>query len=629
MDYAADIGRRIRRQPRARLVFWATLAFIIFVAYPRLRDGMHRGGHNAILLTPPDKKVIPQCSQVSSKEIEKLQAARHMTIHTYRSGTHLADSQEVNEAVALCMIAAIPQSMPEMGVFKDVPVLGQGPDNIHLYINSSSILIPLPPMRPLPSQPSAQMQLAPEAVLYYAEVKLKDPGVYEISAEREFANWRWAKQWRCDLHNNSVDFITGHQALLSPGAAKLEQMQKLQEVNLIVNDGSLFEPRPIERTNIHPPAISVNYNTHPDLPNSGKKRCTALPNFSEKQGRWYNATDFPNMPEGLADEWGFIYVPDDCELDYFTDLDTANCLENKTIHVFGDSNARRISRAIVSGGRWCHDPKEKCQSEDWGQDVLKVVWNDLFNTLMEETESPEHNGQFELNDGQPFSFGRRSKLSFNFLQSIAYHSGDWLKAFYDENDFWVSHPDPVIPVVFDPAQIHAGAKARHKPDQPKPDLVVIAIGAWDEAFDEKFDDFEQTAPYFRDAIMKAYPDVRTKLALRLSQGHCCRRNWTQDIRRFSGLRIEQMGNIFRAAFDVENGTAMKGRMLTVDASGMAGRPEVVNDYGGVGSNHQRAAHSRLEAQILFNKICVRDHSGRAIWKEDNNTTQITQTLQRI
>lgn len=621
MDYVADVGRRARRQPRSRLVFWAALAFIIFVAYPRLRDGVHRGSHNAILLTLSDAQVIPQCSQVPIRELERLQKARHMTIHTYRSGIHLAESQEVNEAVALCVIAAIPQAMPEMGYFKDAPVLGQGPDNIHLYINSSSILLSLPPMLPLPSQPSAQMQLAPEAILYYAEVKLKETGIYEISAEREFANWRWAKQFTYDLQNNSIDFITGHQTFLSPEIATLELKEKLEQVNKITNDGSIFEPCPIERINIHPSTISVNYNSHPDLPNSGKKRCTALPTFSEKQGRWYNATDFPNMPEGLADEWGFVYGPDDCELDYFTDLDTAHCLENKTISVFGDSNARRISRAIVSGGRWCHDPQEKCQSEDWGQDVLKIVWNDLFNQLMEETESPEHNGQFELNDGQPFDFGRRTKLSFNFLQSIAFHPGDWLKTFYDGNDFWLADPqDPPRPVLFDPAQIHAGAKARQTPGKPTPDLVIVAIGAWDEAFDSTFADFEMTAPYFRDAILEAYPDVQTKLALRLSQGHCCRRNWTQDLRRFSGLRIEQMGNIFRKVFEVENGTAMKGRMVTVDASGMAGRPEVVNDYGGVGSNHQRAAHSRLEAQILLNKICVRDHNGKATWKDDKNAT---------
>lgn len=556
---------------------------------------------------------------VPRKELERLQAAKEKTLHVYRSGSQLLDNQQVHEAVTLCILAAMPQSFPEVGHFKDVPVAGRGPDSIHLYLNSSSVLITTPPMQPLPSQPSTAMQLAEESIIYYTELRLKDPGTYEISAEREFANWRWAKQYTADPDNHIIRFPTGYTAYLSN--ATMTDHEKLAEANYVANDGKPVNPQPISPANIHPARIVVDYDLHPDLPGTARKRCSSLSGFSAEKGRWYNATEYPNLPQALADEWGFIYTPDDCILDYITDTDMTSCLANKNVHIFGDSNARRLSRAILSGGRWCHDTTLRCQSEDWGDDVQKVVWNDLFNTLLEETETPEHNGQFELNGNKPFSFGRNSTLSFSFLQSIAMVPADWLSAFYAPSDYTLANS--TLPVPFDPEQIHPNAKPRHPEGQPTPDLVVIAIGAWDEAFDPAFSTFERTVPHFRDAILQAYPDVSTKLALRLSQGHCCRRNYTEDLRRFSGTRQQHFGDIMREAFDIETGHAMGGRMVVLDASGLAGRPEVVNDFGPVGSNHQRAAHSRLEAQILLNRLCERDHEGRAVWREQSRMEMLT------
>lgn len=615
MGYGSDSVRRVRRQPKSRYVLIA-FVLILFWGFPKLRSGWQRRGHYPILFRQVDGQDFPECVKIPTAELERLQAGDEMAVHTYRSGNHLSEGQEINEAARICVVAVMPQSMPEYGYFKDVPVGARGPDSIHLYLNSSSVLVTTPPMRPLPSQPSAEMQLARESILYGTELKLKDPGIYEIRAEREFKNWRWAKQWRADLMNNSVHFIAGYELSIANWTDDMGMKEKLEEVNTIVNDGTVFNPQIVDIGNIHPRSINVDYDAHPDLPGQHMQRCTLLPGFSAEKGRWFNASDFPNMPVGLADEWGFIYQPDECHLDYFTDLDMANCFENKAINVFGDSNSRRLSRSIMSGGRWCPNSaaEDKCQKEDWGGAVLKVAWNALFNQLMEETETPEHSGQFELGDRKPFDFGKGSKLTFRFLQSIALAPNDWMDAFYDPKDYEPTSSNPYQMTAFDPYQIRPGAKGRDDPDTPTPDLVIIAIGSWDEAFDESFETFERTAPYFRDAILEAYPDTKTRIALRLSQGHCCRSNWTEDLRRFTGTRIQHFGDIMRDVFEVEGGNAMKGRMVMLDASGMAGRPEVVLDYGGVGSNHQRAAHARLEAQILYNRLCERDHEGKAVWK---------------
>lgn len=611
MAAAADLGRRLRRIPGFRMLSWGAVACLFLFALSHLRRSLVERTRHAIVLAEVDSTLIPECAQVPPARLAQLQGSTQMNIHTFRGGAQLAPEQKISNLVPVCIIVAVPQSPPAVGVYKDVPVEGHGPDLIHLYVNSTWVRMPIPPLKPFPGQPAVLELQAQGAILYYVELALTDPGAYEISAEREYKNWRWAKQWWHNKTESAVHFLTGH---VEPVADIEDVVEKIMEVNRVIHDGVPLDPVPVAPSKVHPPTINVVGRKHPDLPGAEKKRCSALSGFEAGQGRWYKQDAFPNLPTDLADEWGFIYMPDDCTLDYFTPLDVTNCLAGKTIQVFGDSNSRRLSRAIMSGGRWCHNTTARCQHEDWGDHVVKAVFNFDRETLDEEIEKPEHNGQFELNDKKPFSWGKNSVLYFSFMQSIVMAPKDWLSAFYDPADFTIAEEGELIP--FGARQIRPGAVPRAPTDMAQPDLVVVGVGAWDEAFDETYQQFEDTLPTFRDTLLTAYDPLKTKLALRLSQGLCCRRNFTEDLRRFSGGRIAKMLSIIREAWRIESGRAWDGRVAVLDASGMCGRPEVINDYGIVGSNHQRASHVRLELQILLNQVCERDHEGVAVWKDD-------------
>jgi len=614
MGFISTIDRRLRRQLGTRVFAWTAICFFLFFALPTLRT---RWNARQSLLAAPlafgekERLLLPQCSLVPPTELHRLQTKVDMSVHSYRGGVLLRTDEPVTVPASLCVLVAVPQTKPESGIYKDIPVPGEGPDLMHLYFNTSDVRVSIPPLKPFPAQAGVELQQTTGAIVYYTELKLPDAGTYDISAEREFKNWRWAKQWYHNGSTNAVHFLTGH---IEPLKNTTDDVEKIMEVNRVIHDGKVFDPEPIISENIFPQQIVARSATS-DKP--AKTRCNALSGFDAQKGRWYRQADYPHLAEGMADEWGFVYDLDECSLEYFTDVDVTDCLAGKTIHVFGDSNSRRLSRAIMSAGRWCRDVTMRCQTEDWGDAVHKVVWNASTSTLDEEMETPEHNGQFELNDRKPFFWGKNTTLYFNFMQAIVMAPKDWLSNFYDPGQFTVGEEGVLIP--FTPDQIVPGAHARRPTDMPKPDLVVVGIGAWDEAFDWTYDDFARTVPHFRDALLQAYPDsLETKLALRLSQGHCCRRNWTEDLRRFSGGRIAKFGEIIRESWQIENGHGMGGRVAVVDASGMSGRPEVVNDFGAVGSNHQRAAHTRLEAQILLNQVCARDGNGKAVWKEEGN-----------
>lgn len=160
----------------------------------------------------------------------------------------------------------------------------------------------------------------------------------------------------------------------------------------------------------------------------------------------------------------------------------------------------------------------------------------------------------------------------------------------------------------------AGAKARWPSSKAKPDLVVVAIGTWDEQFSHYFADMEKAAPAFRDAILEAFPD--SIIVLRLSHGVCCQRFFIENYR-ISGARFQHWNDIMRKVWKVnEAGThAMDGRVLVLNSGPFGGTKDERVDYKNHFSPHLRFSRVRTEVQMLLNTVCTKDEkTGKARWR---------------
>ncbi|KAG0180609.1 hypothetical protein DFQ28_004945 [Apophysomyces sp. BC1034] len=95
----------------------------------------------------------------------------------------------------------------------------------------------------------------------------------------------------------------------------------------------------------------------------------------EVKGSWINKTDYQEaypldyygmFAEAQEDhvENNRFFVPDGCRMPLISIGQAAQCLDQRTIHVWGDANVRRNLKAFSSGNRWCKDITDDCVCND-------------------------------------------------------------------------------------------------------------------------------------------------------------------------------------------------------------------------------------------------------------------------
>ena len=151
----------------------------------------------------------PLCAQVPRDEISRLQRYRAFSVHSFASGAPISPSLQLNPGTDICILISVPQKN-HSAPWKDVPVPGKGPDNLHIFVNSSDIELSFQPPRPLPHQANLDQSFVKDAsLLYFVETRLYHGGEYEVYVDHEWANWRWANQWWNDFEHSLIRYPTG------------------------------------------------------------------------------------------------------------------------------------------------------------------------------------------------------------------------------------------------------------------------------------------------------------------------------------------------------------------------------------------------------------------------------------
>lgn len=519
------------------------------------------------------------CSSIPDDVRQRLDQANKPTIQVVSGGQLINQkTKDLNASISVCILIAVPQKEFRNGSYPDAPVPGKGPDSIHMVLNSTDVIVSFPPLLPLPGQEEAiAKSYHPGNIIYYAETRIMTAGTYTVQADIEFSSWLWTQE----LH-------------LGP--------------NLTIFTKTGEDPGDYGGDHGYHPKYIPHYNITVGGPRHLPARPPCDNETSAGEGRWYRYQSFPVMDRTLVDEWGYGWQGDQCHMDTYSPIDTLDCMEGKTVHLFGDSMCRRLGKTLMSGGKWCLDPWDKCQDEDdqWGGTIPKIDVDEYGGIVINEVE---RGGHWERYDDSPLYFGKNTSLYFNFVTALAGSSGTWMSSLFDEEDRFLMD-GAGTELAPDAMDFKPGAIPRPPPAMPKADLVILGFGAWDQAFTDQFDFYEEQLYRFRDAFLQAYPD--TPIILRLANQFCCRQT-VEMFRRYTGGRIQEFDARTRKVFRVEGATAMDGRIMVVDPQMMNGRADVIHDYHFSKANHPRASHVRVEGQMILNSLCKRNKEGKAEW----------------
>ncbi|ORY98448.1 hypothetical protein BCR43DRAFT_561948 [Syncephalastrum racemosum] len=81
-----------------------------------------------------------------------------------------------------------------------------------------------------------------------------------------------------------------------------------------------------------------------------------------------------------------LFVPDHCRPQYISIGQAAQCLLDKTVHVYADANVRRNLKAFASGNRWCNDHQDQaCVCNDDAEKHEKWVTDPTVPLVINET----------------------------------------------------------------------------------------------------------------------------------------------------------------------------------------------------------------------------------------------------
>ncbi|KAL1923795.1 uncharacterized protein VTP21DRAFT_8775 [Calcarisporiella thermophila] len=426
--------------------------------------------------------------------------------------------------------------------------------------------------------------------VYEAEVRLLDPGTYQIFTRWEYRDGRWNYDTAPLVPYIPVE-------LPSPDGLRLRVVDEDEKPKERKDDVELEGELTLE--GMH--AKEVSYTNHFDLP-----LCTS---HGDHPGRWLHISQFntsdPKVQPSAVDSAGFFWAPYTCRYRKVTYQEFSQCLAQKypRVHWFGDSNSRRSLKKIVTKGEWCKDgggDDEQRARECACEDYTQADWDySLFNpgerinnlTIV----GDEHNTTRSL---------------------VEYYKWDGLSNFNDPaweeifNEFpnvaelKKQIPDLKVVPEFDP-ESPSGSKqgrAHHAKRwflsaQP-PSLVIISLGNWDAAFlpyNEFVDRFNRLVAFLR----QRYQPYGVPIVYRSSQYFCCRADNTAWQRRFSTLRLDAYDRLMRDTLKSELGA----QIWNVFEMGEEMPMERKMANADCPSNHAPVDVVEAENQVLFNMLC--------------------------
>ncbi|KAL1924458.1 uncharacterized protein VTP21DRAFT_4112 [Calcarisporiella thermophila] len=421
------------------------------------------------------------------------------------------DYTNITLPATVCVIVALPAPPPRRNDTAYSKVHSMPPDSVMVIARGADIVYPL------------ETEPVGNAWIYAASALFLHEDVYGFDIQIEERNYEWNAE---------------------PG----------------LTPQPIYQPQPITlspRVRVKLPQTEEKVLELPQ-----RKPCNAL---SDMRGRWVkqerlyrdNAEDpwatLSSQPgwNHVVDEFGYVFVPDRCRLHFYSQENAYQCLSNRTLHVYGDSNMRRSLRALRYGNAWCPVGHDICDCDDTLEDNVIPHPNPWIVQPTVPLEIPETG----------------ASVYYHFIGGLVRQNLPWGYFLLDS----------------------ATSSAR---TLPRADLVVVSTGNWDSAFTE-YSVYEQALNRFVHAVGKEY--AGTPVILRPPQSFCC---FTTPGRHWTRLRMERFRRLIREKMREANITAVW------DTGVLGMRPEVVQasvceNFG----NHAHASFVRMENQLLLNMIC--------------------------
>lgn len=499
------------------------------------------------------ENIIHECDNVDRRQLSRWIQNHEHTIgngtallfengHMLHQDTNNAESiSTLKVGTRICMISVIYQNLSRSFV-GDEPIIGYGPDSLHYAVNSPDIQLPLLLPLPLPYPPTIN-----DYAFYASEFTLMHPGTYTVKGEIEWSAWNWVmiKGTMRGLGNTTCQY--------------------------------LMSDIPIQ---ILPNTIAIH-----GVPVDRPSRFCSSQDQTRIHGRWYRASafnsqgsqtimnskaelPFANVPS-LQDDFGFVFAPDNCELEYYSLDKNYECVAGKTINVLGDSNCRRLAKTLIAGENWCPDPSWMCSCIDSfeqvlvGKDMMEVnisMWSNATKASI-----PTHYGN--------------TTLYVDFVGGVVSSFYPWTE--FLEGNFLRTHDVPI-----DVERMKNGVQF---------DVVMISMVGWDAAYntDPKF--IEGPLITFRDTVLNTFPST-TKFIIRLANSNCC--GDESFINRYSLPRFEMFNSIWRRVFE----SVDQERIIWLNSAVLQNREDLERTYP-CETTHMRPQVVRTEAQILLNLMC--------------------------
>ncbi|KAI5478236.1 hypothetical protein MNV49_005301 [Pseudohyphozyma bogoriensis] len=378
-----------------------------------------------------------ECEEVEQDTLMELawreRDPRRPKVYLFRGGTVVQDTR-VEGPVSLCVVAIVPQIDPDF-TFADAPLPGYGPDDLHVFFRSNTTWITITPLTTIGQSGSA--------VVYSSPVVLLHPGVYRVSGEIDYRNYKW----------------------ISEPVSKNFANISLQVSNRFLTVTGNSEPASL------PPCYS-----------------RAGPKIDSSIGRWRKPQMNTEYGKSLVDSEGWVFTPDYCRLHPIPYPRQISMLSHKNLHVFGDSFWRRAFKDVASRGAFCRG-----RTPPWG-----VKWKDWTQCWCEDRGMKDVVGvDFDrMYKDVPVTgvFGDQTKLSLLFTSGWQVPNPDLpLKHF-----LW---PSSLPPSSLSPNL------ARPPPDMPTPDFLGIGFPIHDNMMHGDVRTFKKDVVDLVKGVFQAYPRV--------------------------------------------------------------------------------------------------------------------------
>ncbi|KAI9502690.1 hypothetical protein BX070DRAFT_235730 [Coemansia spiralis] len=376
--------------------------------------------------------------------------------------------------------------------------------------------------------------------IYEADVVLRDADVYIPQGILEYRDAEWNPEMR---------------ELLVPYAP----------ANLTIDDGLVVEAVEAADGGENPYSLS----RHMELP-----LCTE----SSPEGRWVSIDDLPFDPSWvpLPDNNGRVWLPYACRLKRYSYERFAHCLRERypVLHLFGDSNIRRMMKKLTTLGQWCSTPEQQatkacfCEDHEEKFDRFNVDARDIFFDIDARAGGWMQTRSFDLTRAPQ----DKARIYMRRWDGLTRSRAPWSEPF-----------------------------EKNITTFGRPQMAIVALTNWDAAFSPRAF-YAQELERLLDFIESGF-GVDTEIVVRTGQYYCCRHDESRTQRMYTRLRTKAFDQYIRDVFnDRFNGTR---RISVWDVAAISERRPLEARMESIPchSNHARSEVIEVENQVLFNYMC--------------------------